>query len=79
MHNNCNNRETVIISQTIIVPTNSIIVASLITHGSNKLGYRRIKLHQHVLAVNKKSMINHTLAVVVFMCAEKRGRHKSLR
>ncbi len=23
--------------------------------------------------VNKKSMINHTLAVVVFMCAEKSG------
>ncbi len=37
MHN-CNNRETVIIPQTIIVPTNSIIVASLFTHGSNKLG-----------------------------------------
>ncbi len=29
MHNNRNNCETVIISQTIIVPTKSIIVASL--------------------------------------------------
>ncbi len=29
MHNNRNNRETVIITQTIIVPTKSIIVASL--------------------------------------------------
>ncbi len=29
MHNNRNNRETVIIPQTIIVPTKSIIVASL--------------------------------------------------
>ncbi len=28
MHNNRNNRETVIIPQTIIVPTKSIIVAS---------------------------------------------------
>ncbi len=30
MHNNRNNRETVIIPQTIIVPTKSIIVASLV-------------------------------------------------
>ncbi len=45
--------------------------------------YRRKKRHQHAV-VNKKSMIIHTLAVVVFMCAEKsgsgeKGRHKSLR
>ncbi len=33
--------------------------------------YRRIKRHQHALQVNKKSMLNHTLAVVVVMCAEK--------
>ncbi len=31
MHNNRHNRKTVIISQTIIVPAKSIIVASLIT------------------------------------------------
>ncbi len=37
MHNNRNNRETVIIPQTIIVPTKSIIVASL------RVGVRKIK------------------------------------
>ncbi len=31
------------------------------------------KRHQHALVVNKKSMINRTLAVVFFMCAEKSG------
>ncbi|ROJ25253.1 hypothetical protein DPX16_20066 [Anabarilius grahami] len=35
--------------------------------------YRRIKLHQHALLANKKTMLNHTLAVVVLMCAEKKG------
>ncbi len=45
--------------------------------------YRRIKYH-HALVVNKKSMMNHTLASVFLMCAEKsgsgkRGRDKSLR
>ncbi len=34
--------------------------------------YSRIKHHQHQQVVNKKSMINHTLAVVFFMCAEKK-------
>ncbi len=45
MRNNCNNLETMIIPQTIIVPTNSIIVASLITHGSNELGYDVCRLY----------------------------------
>ncbi len=33
--------------------------------------YRRIKRHHHVLVVNKKSMLNHTLAVVFFVCWKK--------
>ncbi len=33
--------------------------------------YKIIKHHQHALVVNKKNMINHTLAVVFFVCAEK--------
>ncbi len=33
--------------------------------------YRRIKRHQHALVVNKKSMINHTLAAV-FLCVLKK-------
>ncbi len=39
MHNNRNNRETVIITQTIIVPTKSIIVASLVGYRLNFIDY----------------------------------------
>ncbi len=57
-----------------------IIADHTVRHGSNKLGMR----HQHALVVDKNSMINHTLAVVAFICAEKSGsgersRDKSLR
>ncbi len=38
------------------------------TSGYDARFYRRIKRHQHVLVVNKKNMINHTLAVVFFVC-----------
>ncbi len=41
--------------------------------------YRRIKHHQHALVVNKKSMLNHTFAVVFFVCAEKSGSGKRER
>ncbi len=39
MYNNRNNRETMITPQTIIVPTKSIIVASLIEYIYSKLTY----------------------------------------
>ncbi len=41
MHNNRNNRETVIIPQTIIVPTKSIIVASLVTSRPDEIKLNR--------------------------------------
>ncbi len=37
-----------------------------------------IKHHQHALIINKKSMINHTLAVVV-LCVLKKSADKRLR
>ncbi len=45
MHNNRNNRETVIIPQTIIVPTKSVIVASLVREPWLFLAF---KPHKHV-------------------------------
>ncbi len=41
MHNNRNNRETVIIPQTIIVPTKSIIVASLVLRTAFSCGLKK--------------------------------------
>ncbi len=54
MHNNRNNRETVIIPQTIIVPTKSIIVASLkrgseVTKGGDAVAQRKMQLLNNLL------------------------------
>ncbi len=46
MHNSRNNRETVIIPQTIIVPTKSIIVASLAEVMLLSSGYMSIEAYK---------------------------------
>ncbi len=45
MHNNRHNRKTVIIPQTIIVPTNSIIIASLVCARSKWAGINMLMFH----------------------------------
>ncbi len=61
MHNNRNNRETVIIPQTIIVPTKSIIVASLIAF------LKSFFFSQH-LVKNIYSLYNTHVWVVMVSC-----------
>ncbi len=65
MHNNCNNRETVIIPRTIILPTKSIIVASLPTTFSNEN-----QLLAYIILWSTQNVIYCVLEKMCKMCEE---------
>ncbi len=76
MHNNRHNRETVIIPQTIIVPTKSIIVASLVCSAHFISG--KVILYHPFLLANSKAWVAWTvfctLAYNVKLCSYWSGK-----